>query len=364
MQKVLKRQKSHPQACQYRGRGADSAGMQRRPLPNRASPRVTGGRSLCWVLLFLTCWLGLLSTATAGVQLDGRDYTRLSEWAKSRDLGVAWVKRDKILQVTSGANRITLFVETRDARVNGVQVWLCHPVLLRRGVVYLASLDMAKTLEPLLFPARLKSGEKLGVICLDPGHGGRDPGNRAGTRQEKTYTLLLAQEVQSILKAAGLKVIFTRTSDIYLDPETRPQIARSRGADLFVSLHFNATPSSISRNAAQGAEVYCMTPAGASSTNARGEGTEWSPSAGNRHDSRNMLLAYHVQRAVSQNVADRGVRRARFAVLREATMPAVLIETGFMSHPVESKKIFDPAARKKTAQAIANGILAYRRSVQ
>jgi N-acetylmuramoyl-L-alanine amidase len=77
-----------------------------------------------------------------------------------------------------------------------------------------------------------------------------------------------------------------------------------------------------------------------------------------------MLLAYHVQRAVSQNVADRGVRRARFAVLREATMPAVLIETGFMSHPVEGKKIFDPATRKKTAQSIANGILAYRRSVQ
>lgn len=144
-----------------------------------------GRNGWCWAALALCCWFGLLIGAHGGIRLDGRDYSRVSEWAKTRDLDVTWIKRDKILQVSKGANRITLYLQTKDARVNGVQVWLCHPVLQHRGIVYVASLDVSKTLEPVLFPAKLKSSEGLDVICLDPGHGGRDPGNRTGTRQEK-----------------------------------------------------------------------------------------------------------------------------------------------------------------------------------
>jgi N-acetylmuramoyl-L-alanine amidase len=79
-----------------------------------------------------------------------------------------------------------------------------------------------------------------------------------------------------------------------------------------------------------------------------------------------MLLAYEMQKSYTKNltVEDRGVKRARFQVLREATMPAILIEGGFMSHPAEGKKIYDPAYRKQMARAIVEGILAYKKAVK
>jgi len=202
------------------------------------------------------------------------------------------------------------------------------------------------------------------TVCLDPGHGGKDPGNQVGSNQEKQYNLLLAQEVRAQLALAGLKVRLTRSSDTFIELPARPGLARHWRADLFVSLHFNAADAS--RSTVQGAEVYCMTPVGASSTNARGEGSGsgWSP--GNRHNDQNLLLSYQVQKALTRNlpVEDRGVRRARFAVLRDATMPAVLIEAGFLSHPAEGRLIHSAAYRQKIAHAIVEGLLAYKRAVE
>ena len=112
-------------------------------------------------------------------------------------------------------------------------------------------------------------------------------------------------------------------------------------------------------------ETYCLTPAGAFSSNAGGEGsTGWV--TGNRNSEKNLLLAYQLQKSLVQTLSpeDRGVKRARFEVLRLATVPAVLIEGGFMSHPAEGRKILDPAYRKKMARAIVDGILAYKRAVK
>jgi N-acetylmuramoyl-L-alanine amidase len=105
---------------------------------------------------------------------------------------------------------------------------------------------------------------------------------------------------------------------------------------------------------------------GASSTNARGEGASAGGFPGNRHNDKNLFLAYQVQKALTRNlvVEDRGVRRARFAVLRNAVMPAVLIEAGFMSHPAEGQKIFSSAYRQKLARAIVEGLLAYKRAIE
>ena len=79
-----------------------------------------------------------------------------------------------------------------------------------------------------------------------------------------------------------------------------------------------------------------------------------------------MLLAYHVQKALVHRLGaqDRGVKRARFAVLRSAEMPTVLIEGGFMTHPTEAKKIYDAAYQRKMAAAIVEAVLAYRKAVE
>jgi N-acetylmuramoyl-L-alanine amidase len=108
-----------------------------------------------------------------------------------------------------------------------------------------------------------------------------------------------------------------------------------------------------------------MTPARTSSTNARGEGGNSGAYGGNANNSRNMLLAYQVNKSIvrSTGLEDRGVKRARFQILREATMPAVLVEAGFMSNPNEAKKIYSAAWRKQLAQSIASGITSYRNLV-
>jgi N-acetylmuramoyl-L-alanine amidase len=90
------------------------------------------------------------------------------------------------------------------------------------------------------------------------------------------------------------------------------------------------------------------------------------PEAGNAHDGQNALLAYEMLKAVTAGVPleDRGMKRSRFEVLREAVMPAVLIEGGFMSNPADANNIYDTTFRKRMAQAIVDGILAYKRTVE
>ena len=224
--------------------------------------------------------------------------------------------------------------------------------------------DVVTALNPVVSPSRTP-GRTVKTICIDPGHGGKDPGNREGRQQEKTYTLLLARELGKQLSAAGFNVAMTRSSDTFIELPTRPELAKRRRADLMLSLHFNAVGSP-GGSSVQGAEVYCLTPARASSTNARGEGAGTGAFPGNQHDSKNMLLAYHVQKALVHRLGaqDRGVKRARFAVLRSAEMPTVLIEGGFMTHPGEAKKIYDATYRRKMAEAILEAVLAYRKAVE
>ena len=295
------------------------------------------------------------------------NYVSLGEWARANVFTIRWLERDKVVQLDGRGAHLTFNVEARSdarrAQINGVQVWLAFPVLYQNGRALISQIDLSETLGPVLSPPKTPRGINIKTICLDPGHGGRDPGNRAGSNEEKKFTLLLAQEVSAQLRAAGFDVVLTRNNDSFVDLPARPAIARRRGADLFVSLHFNSTEEG--RNEVKGTEIFCLTPAGATSTNARGEGdTRWV--TGNKNDEKNMLLAYQMQKSYEKNlnVEDRGVKRARFQVLREATMPGILIEGGFMSHPAEGRRIYDPAYRKQMAKAIVEGIQAYKRAVK
>jgi N-acetylmuramoyl-L-alanine amidase len=294
----------------------------------------------------------------------GQAYVRIAEWAKANGLDLRWLKQDECLQLTNRSSKLILAVDSRETQINGVAVWLLFPVVAHNGALCLAQLDVDTTLKPLLSPPKGRPGVRLKTICLDPGHGGKDPGNRVGSNEEKRFTLLLAQELRTQLARAGLKVTLTRSTDTFIELPTRTELAKRRSADLFVSLHFNAAEAR--RDSVQGSEVYCLTPAGASSTNAHGEGAGEGAFPGNRYNDKNLFLAFQMQRALTRNlsVEDRGVRRARFAVLREAVMPAVLIEAGFMSHPAEGRKIFTAAYRQKMARAIVEGLLAYKRAVE
>lgn len=333
------------------------------------------GRAKCaamknrFALMLLTAGFVLVVPTASGapksqsVRIRDTDYVRLDNWSRGQGLEWLWLKRDESFLLTNSTARFQLLADSREARVNGLQLWLLFPLVARGGEIFVSRLDADYTLRPLLSPPTLPAGKKVKTICLDPGHGGKEPGYRVGSKQEKDYTLRLAFELRDQLRQAGFKVYLTRSSDRFVDLPDRPAAARRHKADLFVSLHFNATDGG--RNEAKGSEVYCYTPAGASSTNARGEGNGgWA--TGNKFNPNNLVLACQIQKSLVRNLKfeDRGVRRARFAVLRDAAMPAVLVEAGFMSHPTEGKKIFDPAYRRDMARAIVEGIQTYKRIVE
>ncbi|MGT2686100.1 N-acetylmuramoyl-L-alanine amidase [Streptococcus porcinus] len=190
------------------------------------------------------------------------------------------------------------------------------------------------------------------IIYLDAGHGGYDSGAAYFNQYEKTLNLQMQNRIKAKLEAAGYKVITTRTSDTYVDLIPRSENANASLSDLFVSLHFNASTSSY----ANGIESYYY------------EYYPEYPSAINElyHNdperlSRSAFLAQAIQSAAVRNTAakDNGVLRNTFAVLRETTAPAVLLELGYMSNAIESEKITTVAYQEKLANGVVSGILAY-----
>jgi N-acetylmuramoyl-L-alanine amidase len=315
-----------------------------------------------FALLLALCLASCLLPAHAAI-IIGQSYVPLVDWARANGLKCFWLKRGDEVVATNRTTRLVFDKDSRMVEVNGTEVALSFPVAADHGALLVAQADLNTAIRPLLFPPRFTGAKRITTICLDPGHGGKDTGNHTFWRSEKTYTLALALELRDQLQKAGFNVILTRTRDTTVELPDRPALANRRGADLFVSLHFNATPTG--KNEVEGPQTYCITPIGASSTDAQGEGANFGPTAANRCEDKSLLLAYQVQKSLVRNLGakDRGVRRARYWVLRDAMMPAILIEGGYMTHPVESKKIYNAVYRHQMAQAILIGILTYQRLV-
>ena len=243
--------------------------------------------------------------------------------------------------------------------VDGVKVMLEDPVGSQRGHLTLSKVDYEKVFVPLFWEAPTAGVRR---IVIDPGHGGKDTGKINGPYKynEKAATLDTAARLKLVLEKQGFEVFFTRTSDVFVDLDNRPAVAAAAKADLFISLHYNAGPAG--DTASSGIETYCLTPAGQKSTNAgKAKSTTTTAEAGNRFDQPNMLLAWGIQRRLLAGTGseDRGVRRARFAVLRPLSCPGVLIEGGFISSRKEGAQIADAAYRQKIAESVAAGIVDY-----
>ena len=314
--------------------------------PDAASPglnrsRTPGKMPAIMKVLAVSLFLTAVLAAEARVPLQnmnhifisGNEYIRLEDWARGAGFGMKWVKTAGTIRLANAYARMDLTVDTRRAEIGGVNIWLSLPVVNRNGTLLLSVVDAGTTIEPILFPQ--KSDARLKTICLDPGHGGKDKGEVDGRHYEKKYALLLAREVETLLKQEGLQVLLTRDSDDFVQLPDRQLMAKRQGADLFVSLHYNSAPE----HAVGGLEVYCETPAGMNSSSEGGGRGLHPAEPGNAHDGQNALLAYETLNSlITAGVPfeDRGLKRSRFEVLREASMPAILIEGGFMSNPAVS----------------------------
>ncbi len=174
------------------------------------------------------------------------------------------------------------------------------------------------------------------VVVVDPGHGGPDPGAIGiDGLQEKGLVLDIGRQVASLLEQQGVQAVLTRSDDIDLDLEPRVQMAERLNATVFVSIHANSI--NLSRPDISGLETYYY-------------------SSGDQ-------LARTIHNSVLQGtgIQDRGVRQARFYVLRKTSMPAVLVEVGFVTGQDDAAKLSTSAYRRRMAEAIVRGILQYIR---
>ncbi len=305
-------------------------------------------------LLFLT------ATRLFALDIRGIDYISVAQYARMSSMKYKTLVRGKQMTVFSKYHRVRFEVNSRVANVDGYLVNLGHPVAVYKGMLFISRRDAVKTLKPVLFPSSLQNPRVPFHIVIDAGHGGKDNGaqNKAFGIKEKNVNLDVALRLGAELKKMGYKVSYTRTNDKFIELEYRPIIANKRGADLFISIHGNSTKS----KSVSGIETYSLTPVWLpSSSSAKLTKSDTVSYAGNRVDGWSQLLSYCIQKSLVDTTSgeDRGARRARFAVLRTANMPACLVEIGFLSNPSECKKITSATYRQILANAIARGVAQY-----
>ena len=294
------------------------------------------------------------------------DYVEASAFFRRFQLKAAWVFPGRVQRFQGPLTTVDLEADKREALINGKRVYLGEPVMLRGEALYLTRIDAEKLFDPILRPATVAvPAPALKVIVLDPGHGGQDTGTRNSPLKlnEKTFTLDVAQRVKKLLQAQGYKVLLTRTDDRFIPLPERADIANRAGADLFISIHFNSVPNA---PAVRGTETYTMTPRYQKSTgSAARDKTDDDLNPGNLYDPWNALLGYAVHQHLLSRLAtpDRGLKRARFAVLRLVKSPAVLVEAGYLSNDAEARKIATAAYRQDIAEGIVAGVGQYARAI-
>lgn len=248
--------------------------------------------------------------------------------------------------------------DSRKMTFDGALIWLNAPVTMERDLWMVARADAEGIIYPLLETTSAPQRAREATIVLDPGHGGADTG-AVGRRKvaEKTIVLDIARRTRQRLDAANTRARLTREHDFTLDLAERTALAREWRADVFVSIHLN----SAGNGEAAGAETYALTAPGFQSTS--GQKCDKNSYHGNNHDGANTLLAYFVHKEILARTKndDRGVRRARFDVLRDAPCSAILVECGFLSNKIEEKKLLDDNYRDRIAEGIAKGITTYLR---
>ncbi len=238
------------------------------------------------LILLTVALLSPLGALADYIVVKGRRYVSVDDVAARYQMRSS----DQKSQVTiskQGA-RAVFFPDKRYVLINGRRYTMSFAAL-RSGKLYLAQLDVNTMLDPVL-GQRSVPRHPLGTIVLDPGHGGKDNGAQGAVYREKDLTLKLSRKVADLLKRAGYNIVLTRNSDVYLTLDRRVQIAREKKANLFLSIHVNATQD----RSISGIESYAMTPANAPSSNS--ERPDSDAYIGNRNDLNNMAIAHELQR--------------------------------------------------------------------
>ena len=294
------------------------------------------------------------------IKVNGHDYLSVDNISKFYELPAEVVPSGAKIQKETADRPLEFVSGSREAIIKGARSWLCFPVIEQDGKSLVTRTDVAKTIEPLVRPHRVPNVGNVQTVVLDAGHGGHDKGQVSRYGAEKDFALDVARKLRTILQAKGLKVIMTREGDYFVPLEVRAKIANSARNSIFVSVHFNATNDDPN---ATGFEIFSFTPRGApstSDTNVNARSFNMQP--GSSVDAQSVALSACIYHSLLGHLPeyDRGIKRARFAVLRLTKVPAVLIEGGFLTERGESKLISNKDWRAKLAGAIGIGIENYQ----
>ncbi|HEB9305541.1 TPA: N-acetylmuramoyl-L-alanine amidase [Campylobacter coli] len=220
------------------------------------------------------------------------------------------------------------------------------------------------------------------LIVLDAGHGGKDSGalsDKKGTLKEKDIVLSTTLKLGNELKKRGYKVLYTRSSDKFINLRDRTKYANDKRADLFLSIHANAAPSASRAKSSEGVETFFLSPARSERSKKAAEKENQGDFEEINYFSKQSILNFlNREKIVASNklaidvqkniltqtrkkykIVDGGVREAPFWVLVGAQMPAILIEIGYITHPSEGKRIANKSFQDILVKGIADGVENY-----
>lgn len=300
-----------------------------------------------------------------------------------------WDLISQRIEIKKDTNVVLFRPDSRFALLNNEAIEFDHPIEYRNGEAYIPVQTAVFLTEDAFMlkeqPVPYKKRHQIKTIVIDPGHGGKDPGavSRYGTR-EKNIVLDIAKRLKRRFENKGIKVYLTRQKDVFIPLKRRANFANKYGADLFISLHANASRYSRAR----GFEVYYLSEATDDNAralaaaenaslkfeNATMNGQQGTPSEMTtlydlkltEYRRQSKGLAYYICNMTSDRLAmkKRGVKGARFAVLKGAMMPSVLVEVGFLSNKREASKLKRSSFRDRVAAAISHSILSYKREYE
>ncbi len=291
-------------------------------------------------------------------KLGGREYVSDENVARFYQLE-RFAKQDADRIFKHPSLIMTWKVGSESIYVNNIKFNLSFPVIENGGMAMLSTVDLAKLVDPVVRPSYIRKPIEFDTVVIDAGHGAHDTGAKGPYGREKDYALDMVLRLEKELQARGFKTLLTRRDDTFLTLSQRVEIANREKNAIFISIHFNSSGA----QTANGIETYALAPQGTSSTDGS---SPWnSLLTGNVRDAENIALATAVHAHVISELksVDRGIKRARFNVLRGINKPAILFEGGFVTNPSEAKLINDPEHRQRIAVSIADAVVRFRTAV-
>lgn len=315
---------------------------------------------------FLLIMLLLTSASLAGADWDvimheNRRYVAIENVARFYKMNTPVVNGSKFRIATAGRS-IEGTANGRDIFINGVKYVLCFPIATKNGKTIISAMDVVKIIEPILRPQKIKDAGAVRTIILDAGHGGHDSGARGPLGAEKDAALDVVLRTKKLLQENGYQVRCTRLTDTFIPLEKRAEFANKHANAIFVSIHFNKSNT----GGGTGLETYCLAPRGVPSMDEENlRYSDFVQYPGHARDAENIALATTVHASMVRNLGlpDRGIKRSRFVVVKNITVPGILVEGGFMSGQPDQRMIATPEYRQKMAKSIVDGINLYKKAV-